>query len=183
MWSFFGFLNLNLKLKWNVSFRRFDYFFLSVNKNSLDSWCTSNTDYRLKILWEFWTLLIDWWIDQSKAMYRNRGPGYNTLLLWLIPWDFYSLCPHRQFHMLPGLLHSWAALLTPSRELHAKQGGSLYNFYDGLWYDLAGYWTHDLPHQRERHAKHWSNPMGFQLKLNCLSENNSNPTPPHPNHR
>ena len=30
-------------------------------------------------------------------------------LLRLIPGDLYSACPHRQFHTLPGLLHSRAA--------------------------------------------------------------------------
>ena len=29
--------------------------------------------------------------------------------------------------------------------LPAMQGGSLYHFYDGLWYDLAVSRTHDLP--------------------------------------
>ena len=32
--------------------------------------------------------------------------------------------------------------------MRAEQGGSLYYFYDGLWYDLAGTWTHDLPYER-----------------------------------
>ena len=32
---------------------------------------------------------------------RNMGPGYNTLLLWLVPGDLYSACPQRQFHKLP----------------------------------------------------------------------------------
>ena len=36
---------------------------------------------------------------------RNPGPGYNTLLLRLIPGDLYSAWPDRQFHTLPGLLH------------------------------------------------------------------------------
>ena len=51
-----------------------------------------------------------------------------------------------QFHTLPGLLHSWAALPNSCPSvLRAKQGGSLYHFYEGLWYDLAGDQTHDLP--------------------------------------
>ena len=36
--------------------------------------------------------------------------GYNTLLLRMIPGDLLSAFPHRQFHTLPGLLDSWAAL-------------------------------------------------------------------------
>ena len=44
------------------------------------------------------------------ALDRNPGPGYNTLLLLLIPGDILSACPNRQFHTLPGLLDSQAAL-------------------------------------------------------------------------
>ena len=32
--------------------------------------------------------------------------------------------------------------------LRGMQGGSLYHFYDGLWYDPAGRRTHDLPCER-----------------------------------
>ena len=59
----------------------------------------------------------------------------------MIPGDLLSAFPHRQFHTLPGLLDSWAAL--PNSYPNAcmpMQGGSLYNFYDGLWYDPAGYY-------------------------------------------
>ena len=44
------------------------------------------------------------------AQDRNPGPGYDTLLLRMIPGDLLSACPHRQFHTLPGLLDSRAAL-------------------------------------------------------------------------
>ena len=44
------------------------------------------------------------------ALDRNPGPGYNTLLLRLIPGDLLSAFPHRQLHTLPGLLDSRAAL-------------------------------------------------------------------------
>ena len=70
------------------------------------------------------------------ALDRNLGPGYDTLLLRMIPGDLLSAFPHRQFHTLPGLLDSWAAL--PNSNPNAcmpMQGGSLYHFYDGLWYD------------------------------------------------
>ena len=56
----------------------------------------------------------------------------------MIPRDLLSVFPHRQFHTLPGLLDSWAAL--PNSNPNAcmpMQGGSLYHFYDGLWYDPA----------------------------------------------
>ena len=65
----------------------------------------------------------------------------------MIPGDLLSTCPHKQFHTLPGLLDSQAAL--PNSNPNAcvpMQGGSLYHFYDGLWYDPAGRRTHD--HQR-----------------------------------
>ena len=44
------------------------------------------------------------------ALDINPGTGYDTLLLRMIPGDLLSACPHRQFHTLPGLLDSWAAL-------------------------------------------------------------------------
>ena len=67
----------------------------------------------------------------------------------MIPGDLLSACPHRQFYTLPGLLDSWAAL--PNSNPNAcmlMQGGSLYHFYDGLWYDPAERRTHDLPCER-----------------------------------
>ena len=67
----------------------------------------------------------------------------------MIPGDLLSACPHRQFQTLPGLLYSWAAL--PNSNPNAcmpMQGGSLYHFYDGLWYDPAERRTHDLPCER-----------------------------------
>ena len=51
------------------------------------------------------------------ALDRNPGPGYDTLLLRLIPGDLLSAFHHRQFHTLPGLLDSWAAL--PNSNPHA----------------------------------------------------------------
>ena len=62
----------------------------------------------------------------------------------MIP-DLLSAFPHRQFHTLPGLLDSWAALPNSyPNALRAMQGVSLYHFYDGLWYDPAERRTHDL---------------------------------------
>ena len=63
----------------------------------------------------------------------------------MIPGDLLSGFPHRQFHPLPGLLDSWAAL--PNSNTNAcmpMQGGSWYHFYDGLWYDSAKRLTHDI---------------------------------------
>ena len=48
------------------------------------------------------------------ALDRNPGPGYDTLLLRMIPGDLLSVCPHRQFHTLPGLLDSRTAPPTPT---------------------------------------------------------------------
>ena len=67
----------------------------------------------------------------------------------MIPGDLLSAFPHRQFHTLPSLLDSWATL--PNSNPYAcvpMQGGSLYYFYDGLWYDPAERRTHDLPCER-----------------------------------
>ena len=68
----------------------------------------------------------------------------------MIPGDLLSAFPHRQFHTLPGLLDSRAALPNSyPNALRAMQGGSLYHFYDGLWYDPAERRTHDLPCERQ----------------------------------
>ena len=67
----------------------------------------------------------------------------------MIPGDLLSAFPHRQFHTLPGLLDSWAALRNSNPNACVPmQGGSLYHFYDGLWYDPAERRTHDLPCER-----------------------------------
>ena len=69
----------------------------------------------------------------------------------MIPGDLLSAFPHRQFHTLPGLLDSLAAL--PNSNPNAcmpMQGGSLHHFYDGLWYDPAERRTHDLPCERRQ---------------------------------
>ena len=79
------------------------------------------------------------------ALDRNPGPGYDTLL----PGDLLSAFPNRQFHTLPGLLDSRAAL--PNSNPNAcmpMQGGSLYLFSYGRWYDPAEKRTHDLPRER-----------------------------------
>ena len=72
----------------------------------------------------------------------------------MIPGDLLSAFPHRQFHTQPNLLDSWAAL--PNSYPIAcmpKQGGNLYHFYDGLWYDPAERRTHDL--LCERRTRYW----------------------------
>ena len=54
----------------------------------------------------------------------------------MIPGDLLSACPHRQFHTLPSLLDSRAALPNSyPNALRAMQGGSLYHFNQGLWYN------------------------------------------------
>ena len=88
--------------------------------------------------------MIDWSIHYSAffgsechiALDRNRGPGYNTLLLRLIPGDLLSAYPQRQFNTLPGLLDSRTALSNYTQyRMRAMQRGSLYHCYDGLWYN------------------------------------------------
>ena len=57
----------------------------------------------------------------------------------MIPGDLLSACPHRQFHTLPGLLDSRAALsYSYPNALRAMKEGNLYHFYNGIWYDRAG---------------------------------------------
>ena len=86
----------------------------------------------------------------------------------MIPGDLLSAFPHRQFHTLPGLLDSWAALQNSyPNALRAMQGGSLYHFYDGLWYDLTERRTHDLPCERRTHYR-LSQPDTVCMKEYCL---------------
>ena len=82
------------------------------------------------------------------ALDRNLRPGYNTLLLRIIPGDLFSACPHRQIHTLPGLLDSRVALSNSYPNTLRAMEGSLSHFYDGLWHDPAGRRTHDLPCER-----------------------------------
>ena len=86
----------------------------------------------------------------------------------MIPGDLLSAFPHRQFHTLPGLLDSRAAL--PNSNPNAcmpMQGGSLYHFYDGLWYDPAERRTHDLPCERRTRYR-LSQPDTVCMDINCI---------------
>ena len=76
----------------------------------------------------------------------------------MIQGDLLSAFPHRQFYTLPGLLDSWAAL--PNSKPNAcmpMQRGSLYHFYDGLWYD---------PFRQDKHIFS-PNVRGTSKKLNA----------------
>ena len=90
----------------------------------------------------------------------------------MIPGDLLRAFPHRQFHTLPGLLDSWAALPNSNpNALRAMQGGSLYHFHDGFCYDPAGRWTHGLLFERRTRYRlsqpDWANPT--QSLLDMLS--------------
>ena len=102
----------------------------------------------------------------------------------MIPGDLLSAFPHRQFHTLPGLLDSWAALPNSYPNVCMPMlGGSLYHFYDGLWYDPAERRTHDLPCERRTRYR-LSQPdrsasKGAQLVLMGIPMTCWNMTPPH----
>ena len=85
----------------------------------------------------------------------------------MIPGDLLSAFPHRQVHTLPGLLDSWAALPNSyPNALRAMQGGSLYHFYDGVWYDPAERRTHDLPcERRTRYRQSQPNTVNWSVLL------------------
>ena len=76
--------------------------------------------------------------DDLVALDINPGPGHDTLLLRLIPGYLLSACPHRQFHTLPGILDSRAALpnSNPNPNVPCREAVCT-TFYD-LWYDPAG---------------------------------------------
>ena len=84
----------------------------------------------------------------------------------MIPGDLLSAFPHRQFHTLPAFLDSLAAL--PNSNPNAcmpMQGGSLYHFNDGLWYDPVERLTHDLPcERRTRYRLSQPDTVGVKLK-------------------
>ena len=87
----------------------------------------------------------------------------------MIPGDLLSAFPHRQFHTLLGLLDSWAALPNSyPNALRAMQGGSLYHFYDGLWYDPAERRTHDLPCERRTRYRLSQPDTVTQVYLECF---------------
>ena len=99
----------------------------------------------------------------------------------MIPGDLLSAFPHRQFNTLPGLLDSWAAL--PNSNPNAcmpMQGGSLYHFYDGLWYDPAERRTHDLP--CERRTRYWLSQPDTVYTLLCIFLNVNEFQKRHKNH-
>ena len=103
-------------------------------------------------MFNFWFNPLYCFFGSEGHVDRNPGPGYDALFLRLIPGDLLGACPHRQFHTLPGLLDSRAALSNSYPDafiLRAMQGGSLYHFYDGLWYDPAGTRTRPRPTVRE----------------------------------
>ena len=105
------------------------------------------------------------------ALDRNPGPGYDNLLLRMIPGDLLSAFPHRQFHTLPGLLESWAALPNSNpNSCVTMQGGNLYHFYDGLWYDSAERRTHDLPCERRTRRR-----LSPSTKKSPETDNTDNP--------
>ena len=66
------------------------------------------------VLADFWTFYCHDWLTNPLecfidikipvALDRKLRPGYNNLLLRLIPVDLYSACLHIQFHTLPVLL-------------------------------------------------------------------------------
>ena len=60
--------------------------------------------------WMIFPLECFFGIEVHVALDWNPGPGYNILLLRLIPGDILSTYSHRQFHTPPGLLDSRAAL-------------------------------------------------------------------------
>ena len=103
-------------------------------------------------------------IQGHATLDRNAGLGCNTLLLRLIPRNFFSACPHRQFNKLPGLLHSQFALpnsymylntCVPSREAVCTISKMVFG------YDLTGVRTSDLLHERLTHSLSHPNAVTF----------------------
>ena len=64
------------------------------------------------------------------------------LTLAIDPRKFLSPCPRSVPHTTWPFKQSGCTV-----KLQPNQGGSLYHFYDGLWYDMARAWTRNLPHE------------------------------------
>ena len=113
------------------------------------------------LLW-FNPLYCFFGIGGHLALDRNPEPGYNTLLLRLIPGDLLSASPHRQFHTLPALLDSWASL--PKSYPNASctmQGGSLYHFMMVFGVSRPG--PEPATYRiRDGHANHLANPTRYE---------------------
>ena len=95
---------------------------------------------------------------------NHRGPHNERCLVWfglihysafsaakaydtLLRYPTLTIDPRRSFKCISP----WTVLPNsyPSA-LRAMQRGSLYHFYDGLWYDPIGRRTHDLPCERRK---------------------------------
>ena len=129
-----------------------------------DDFAPCKRDIRLGLVW---FNPLECFFGSEGHVDRNPGLGYDTLLLRMIPGDLLSAFPHRQFHTLPSLLDSWAAL--PNSYANAcvpMQGGSLYHFYYGLWYDPGERRTHDLPcERRTRYRLSQPDTVGIRLVI------------------
>ena len=82
----------------------------------------------------------------------------------MIPGDLLSTFPHRQFHTLPGLLDSWAAPPNPNpNACMPMQGGSLYHFYYGLWYEGS-----KVTHKIDKNVFKWkiSKQIAYKIIIN-----------------
>ena len=72
-----------------------------------------------------------------RDLWKNNTETGNRFLVYVLLPNFISI------------LDSRAALANSNpNALRAMQEGTFYHFYDGLWYDPAGTWTHDLPCKR-----------------------------------
>ena len=78
---------------------------------------------------------IKMWSCAFNVALRIHEKHYKRQALSIMWWRVGGL----YLHTLPGLLDSRAALSNPyPNALRAMQGGSLYHFYDCLWYNPAG---------------------------------------------
>ena len=103
-----------------------------------------------------WSIIVLFWGSEGHvALDRNPGPGYDTLLLWMIPGDLLSAFPHRQFHTLPGLLNSWAAL--PNSYPNAIC--TIFMMVFGMTRPRGELTTYRA---RGGHATDWANPTRFK---------------------
>ena len=121
-------------------------------------------------------------IEGLVALDRNPVPWYDNLLLQLIPGELWSACPHRQFHTLPTLLHSQAALsnsypntCVPSREAvcsifmtvfcvnrpghepltYCMGGGHAYHLDILTWRQIGVKYQHTPNIKRQTSIKYW----------------------------
>ena len=87
--------------------------------------------------------LRDYECDINVVLDGKSGTGIRY------PADLYMyISPQTVPHITRYFRQSGCTVKLIAKRMRAKEGGSMYNFYRGFWYDPAGTRTHDVPRER-----------------------------------